>query len=53
MAVDRVKFQDIVASQVPDFVKDDFPLLVDFLKEKGLQKDVLVLENFPEINSDQ
>ena len=33
MAVDRVKFQDIVASQVPDFVKDDFPLLVDFLKE--------------------
>lgn len=33
MAVDRVKFQDIVSSQVPQFVKDDFPLLVDFLKE--------------------
>tara|TARA_B100001142_G_scaffold131600_1_gene133153 strand:+ start:4547 stop:16651 length:12105 start_codon:yes stop_codon:yes gene_type:complete len=33
MAVDRVKFQDIIASQVPEFVKDDFPLLVDFLKE--------------------
>jgi hypothetical protein len=33
MAVDRVKFQDIIASQVPQYVKDDFPLLVDFLKE--------------------
>jgi hypothetical protein len=33
MAVDRVKFQDIVASQVPQYVKDDFPLLVDFLQE--------------------
>lgn len=33
MAVDRVKFQDIVASQVPQYVQDDFPLLVDFLKQ--------------------
>ena len=33
MAVDRIKFQDIIASQVPQYVKDDFPLLVDFLKE--------------------
>ena len=40
MAVDRVKFQDIVASQVPDFVKDDFPLLVDFLKEYYVSQEV-------------
>ena len=33
MAVDRVKFQDIVASQIPDFVRDDFPLLVEFLEQ--------------------
>jgi len=33
MAVDRVKFQDIVASQVPDYVRDDFPLLVEFLEQ--------------------
>lgn len=33
MAVDRVKFQDIVSSQVPQYVRDDFPLLVDFLEE--------------------
>ena len=33
MAVDRVKFQDILQSQVPDFIRDDFPLLTDFLKQ--------------------
>ena len=33
MAVDRVKFQDIVASQLPDYVKEDFPLLTDFLQQ--------------------
>ena len=33
MAVDRVKFQDIVSSQVPDYVRDDFPLLVEFLEQ--------------------
>ena len=33
MAVDRVKFQDIVSSQVPDYVKEDFPLLTDFLQQ--------------------
>jgi len=33
MAVDRVKFQEIVASQLPNYVKDDFPLLVDFLEQ--------------------
>ena len=33
MAQDRVKFQDVLASQVPEYVKDDFPLLVTFLEE--------------------
>ena len=33
MAIDRVKIQDILASQVPEYVKDDFPLLVDFLEQ--------------------
>jgi len=33
MAIDRVKFQDILESQVPDFVREDFPLLTDFLKQ--------------------
>ena len=33
MAVDRVKFQEIVSSQVPDYVRDDFPLLIEFLEE--------------------
>ena len=33
MAVDRVKIQDVIASQIPAYVRDDFPLLVDFLEE--------------------
>ena len=33
MAIDRVKIQDILASQVPEYVKDDFPLLVEFLEQ--------------------
>jgi len=33
MSVDRIKFQNIVESQVPDYVRDDYPLLVDFLKQ--------------------
>ena len=33
MAVDRVKFQDIVESQLPRYVREEFPLLVDFLEE--------------------
>lgn len=33
MAIDRVKIQDILSSQVPEYVKDDFPLLVDFLEQ--------------------
>ena len=33
MSIDRVKFQDIVASQLPSFVKEDFPLLSEFLEQ--------------------
>ena len=33
MAVDRIKFKDILSSQLPSYVRDDFPLLVDFLTE--------------------
>ena len=33
MAVDRVQIQDVLSSQIPSYVQDDFPLLVDFLEE--------------------
>ena len=33
MAIDRVKFQEIVASQLPRYVREDFPLLTDFLEQ--------------------
>jgi len=33
MAIDRVKIQDILSSQVPEYVRDDFPLLVEFLEQ--------------------
>ena len=33
MSVDRIKFQNIVESQVPDYIRDDFPLLPEFLKQ--------------------
>jgi len=33
MAVDRVKFQDIVESQFPRYVLEDFPLLPEFFKQ--------------------
>ena len=33
MAVDRVKFQEIVTSQLPRYVREDFPLLSDFLEQ--------------------
>ena len=33
MAIDRVKFQNIVSSQVPTYIREDFPLLVNFLEE--------------------
>ena len=31
--IQRVQLQSIVANQLPSFVKDDFPLIADFLKE--------------------
>ena len=33
MSVDRVKFQDIVESQLPRYVREEFPLLTEFLKQ--------------------
>ena len=33
MTVDRVKFQEIVSSQLPRYVREDFPLLTDFLEQ--------------------
>ena len=33
MAVDRVKFHEIVTSQLPRYVREDFPLLSDFLEQ--------------------
>ena len=33
MTIDRVKFQDTVASQLPSFIREDFPLLSDFLEQ--------------------
>tara|TARA_B100000902_G_scaffold313586_1_gene304082 strand:+ start:5427 stop:17480 length:12054 start_codon:yes stop_codon:yes gene_type:complete len=33
MAIDRVNIQDIISSQVPAYVRDDFPLLVEFLNQ--------------------
>ena len=39
MAVDRVKFQEIVASQLPRYVREDFPLLGDFLEQYYISQD--------------
>jgi len=33
MTIDRVKFQDTVASQLPSFIREDFPLLSEFLEQ--------------------
>jgi len=33
MSVDRVKFQDIVQSQLPRYVREDYPLLGEFLEQ--------------------
>ena len=33
MSIDRVKFQDIVQSQLPRYVREDFPLLGEFLEK--------------------
>ena len=33
MTIDRVKFQEIVSSQLPRYVREDFPLLPEFLEQ--------------------
>ena len=33
MSADRVKFQSRVSSQLPTYVREDFPLLVEFLEQ--------------------
>ena len=33
MSIDRVKFQDVVESQLPRYVREDFPLLGEFLEQ--------------------
>ena len=38
----KIKFQDIVENQVPRFVRDDFPLLPDFLNLIMFHKKFLV-----------
>ncbi len=40
MSVDRVKFQDILEDQLPRYVREDFPLLTDFLKQYYLSQEV-------------
>ena len=36
----KIKFQDIVENQVPRFVRDDFPLLPDFLKSYYVSQEI-------------
>ena len=36
----RVKFQDIVENQLPRFVREDFPLLPDFLKSYYVSQEI-------------
>ena len=33
MAIDRIQFQDLVASQLPTYIEEDFPLLGAFFQE--------------------
>ena len=40
MSVDRVKFQDILESQLPRYVREEFPLLPEFLKQYYLSQEV-------------
>lgn len=40
MSVDRVKFQDIVASQLPRYVKEDFPLFTQFLEQYYVSQEI-------------
>ena len=36
----KIKFQDIVENQVPRFVRDEFPLLPDFLKSYYVSQEI-------------
>jgi hypothetical protein len=40
MTVDRVKFQEIVESQLPRYVREDFPLLSDFIKQYYISQEI-------------
>jgi len=40
MAVDRVRIQDIIEHQLPTYVREDFPLLGEFLKQYYLSQEV-------------
>ena len=40
MAVDRVRIQDIIENQLPTYVREDFPLLGEFLKQYYLSQEV-------------
>ena len=40
MAIDRVKFQDILESQLPNFMAEDFPLLTEFLRQYYVSQEV-------------
>jgi len=40
MTVDRVRFQDIVESQLPRYVREDFPLLPEFLKQYYVSQEI-------------
>jgi len=40
MTVDRVRFQDIVESQLPRYVREDFPLLPEFLKQYYISQEI-------------
>ena len=40
MAADRVKIQDIVANQLPTYVREDFPLLGEFLQQYYVSQEI-------------
>jgi hypothetical protein len=40
MAANRIKIQDIIASQLPTYVREDFPLLGDFLQQYYLSQEI-------------
>ena len=40
MAIYRIKFQDLVVSQLPTYVQEDFPLLGEFLEEYYMSQEI-------------